>query len=464
MPKTRAHVRSSRRVPELRDSEIDHEISLVDNSAPIDAPQSPTTTIGDTIDHSISSQPLIPPESRAPSTQPPETETENAVPRIEVEDEAGPSGGPDTSRASREDASTSIAGKEPPSKGNGLKKISSGDKRRARPSKEPETAMDILYENQRGGFLCGLPLFSSAALGQLDPPPWTNFAHKPSPTDINTAQVPDPSWEWAWPEWRINRDEAIKTDGDGWEYSFMFSKKFSWHGPKWYNSFVRRRAWIRRRIKKGFGYLANNDPRMSLEYFSVTPTRNDADRGSISQLTAHASVDSPRKSRESKRGEEEIEIQIEITSVDELMTVLRRSRIDREKLEAVENYIEHCADDLHQLQDYMHEIMSLFVFQASRKLLLARLIKLHDDEVGNEEEDPKGKSAALQQKAENLAEAIKHADEEVRRLEYWSDIKGMADSGESRGAVEHGKGWGRDWEGLDKSGPRGVKGDGELPK
>src|SRR4051812_49190219 len=50
--------------------------------------------------------------------------------------------------------------------------------------KAPETAIDILYENQRGGFLCGAPLFSGKALGNLDPPPWTNFAHKASPTDI----------------------------------------------------------------------------------------------------------------------------------------------------------------------------------------------------------------------------------------------------------------------------------------
>lgn len=319
-------MRSSRRVPELRDSEIDHEISLVDHSAPIDGPQSPTATIGDTIDHSISNQPLIPPESRAPSTQPPEAE--DGPPRIEIEDEAGPSGGQDTSQVSAEDVDTSITGKETTSKENGLKKISSGNKRRARSPKKPETAIDVLYENQRGGFLCGLPLFSSAALGPLDPPPWTNFAHKPSPTDINTAQVPDPSWEWAWPEWRVNHDEAIQTDNDGWEYSFMFSKKFSWHGPKWYNSFVRRRAWIRRRIKKGFGYLAN-DARMSLEYFSVNPTRNDVDRGSNGQLTARASTDTPRRSRDSRRGEEEIEVKVDITSVDELMTVLRRSRIDR---------------------------------------------------------------------------------------------------------------------------------------
>ncbi|KAI8966567.1 hypothetical protein F5Y11DRAFT_108370 [Daldinia sp. FL1419] len=444
MPKTNARLRSSRRVPPLKDSEIDHEISLVDHSAPIEEPRPPTSEAGDNVDPSISNQPLISSDSRAPSTQPPEVD--DVQPSNDSPVEAGPSGECDISQASVKYTDGSIIGKRPTSKKESdLERTLSKNKPRPRPSKEVETAIDILYENQRGGFLCGIPLFSSAALGNLDPPPWTNFAHKPSPTDIHTAQVPDPSWEWAWPEWRINRDETIQTDSDGWEYSFMFSKKFSWHGPKWYNSFVRRRAWIRRRIKKGHGYQMN-DPHMNNEYFSIAPSR----------IGSRISQDTSRRSRD---GDEAVAM-VEITTTDELMFVLRKSRIDREKLEAVENYIERCTDDLQKLQDHMHEIMSLFVFQATRKLLLAKLIQLHDDQVDKRQ---KGKFLATQQKAENLAAAIKHADEEVRRLEYWSDIKGMAESGESRGAVDCGKGWDRDWVGLDKSGPRGVREGGELP-
>ncbi|KAI1483066.1 hypothetical protein F4774DRAFT_416656 [Daldinia eschscholtzii] len=442
MPKTNARLRSSRRVPSLKDSEIDHEINLVDHTTSIEEPRSPTPGTGDNIDSSISNQPLISSESRAPSTQPPDVG--DVQPKNSAPAEAGPSAGCDTSQASVKDVDGSTVSKSKP---------------RPRPSKEVETAIDILYENQRGGFLCGIPLFSSAALGNLDPPPWTNFAHKPSPTDVHTAQVPDPSWEWAWPEWRINRDETIETDSDGWEYSFMFSKKFSWHGPKWYNSFVRRRAWIRMRIKKGHGYQMN-DPHMSHEYFSITPSRVESGRTSANQLAARISQETSRKSRDTRGDEGESIAMVDITTADDLMLALRRSRIDREKLEAIENYIEHCTDDLQQLQDYMHEIMSLFVFQATRKLLLARLIQLHDSQADNKQ---KGKSLATQQKAENLAAAIKHADEEVRRLEYWSDIKGMAESGESRGAVDCGKGWNEDWVGLDKSGPRGLRKDGELP-
>ncbi|KAI1773573.1 hypothetical protein F4818DRAFT_116271 [Hypoxylon cercidicola] len=454
MPKTKAHLRSSRRIPSLKDSEIDHEISLVDESRSL----TPETDSNDNdIQHSPSNQPLIPTESRQPSTQP---ETEDAhhsngaatATATAAAAEAGPSNEQDISHASTGETGASVAGTEPVSKENGVQRTLGSKKRHSHQSKEPETAIEILYENQRGGFLCGIPLFSSAALGNLDPPPWTNFVHKPSPTDINTAQVPDPSWEWAWPEWRVNHDEAAQTDSDGWEYSFMFSKKFSWHGPKWYNSFVRRRTWIRRRIKKGFGYQANG-PLMGPDYFSVVPSK-DTERASVDQPTLRASQDT-------RRGDEYgIEAKPNITTTDGLMRVLRRSRIDRERLEAAENYIENCSDELQNLQDHMHEIMSLFVFQASRKLLLSRLIQLHDDEADTKH---KGKSPVTRQKTENLAEAIKHADEEVRRLEYWSDIKGMAESGASRGAVDCGSGWDQGWEGIDQSGPRGVKAKGQLP-
>ncbi|KAI6092195.1 hypothetical protein F4821DRAFT_158997 [Hypoxylon rubiginosum] len=464
MPKTKAHLRSSRRVASLKDNDIDHEISLVDHSTPSEEPRAltpETDSNENNIDHSPSNQPLIPSENRPPSTQP---ETEADQPSngaaTAAATEAGPSSEQDIPDAPTEETGAPVAGKEPAAKENGVQETLGNKKRHSRRPKEPETAIEILYENQRGGFLCGIPLFSSAALGNLDPPPWTNFVHKTSPTDIHTAQVPDPSWEWAWPEWRVNYDEATQADSDGWEYSFMFSKKFSWHGPKWYSSFVRRRTWIRRRIKKGVGYQANGTI-MGPDYFSVVPSK-DAERGSVGGLRAlRASHETRRNSRDSGRGDGDEDVaRANITTTDELMKVLRRSRIDRERLEAAQNHIENCSDELQDLQNHMHEIMALFVFQASRKLLLTRLIQLHDDEADTKQ---KGKSTVSQQKADNLAEAIKHADEEVRRLEYWSDIKGMAESGASRGAVDCDSGWDHGWEGLDNSGPKGVKEADELP-
>lgn len=323
--------------------------------------------------------------------------------------------------------------------------------------KSPETAIDILYENQRGGFLCGIPLFASKALGNLDPPPWTNFAHKPSPTDITTAQPPDPTWEWAWPEWKINHDEGV--DEDGWEYSFAFSKRFSWHGPKWWNSFVRRRAWIRKRVKKDSGYVQEDPSMLNAEYFAVRPA-------SVNSLARSPSrADSRRASKVSttnsqKADLEELE-QPDIEDIESLLRVLRASRIDREKIEAIDSYLEHARDDFASLEGEMHEIMSLFVFQASRRLLLTRLAHVHDQILRMIDEGDS--SEQLRRKAENLTAATKHADEEVRRLEYWSDIKEMVVEGDTKGAMEHCEGWDKSWRGLDTSGRAEPPAPGEGP-
>ncbi|KAI1085268.1 hypothetical protein F5B20DRAFT_137483 [Whalleya microplaca] len=467
MPKSRTRLRSSRRVPPLNDSEIDHEINLVDKS--IHTESSPSVSAGTDsnpdLSMSVSNQPLIPTK---------QTEDEDVRVRSNTESVAGPSGEPEGASAPAKGGSDPVVVEESDSTKVGLTKSGSTNKQLSQhgphPPKEPETAIDILYENQRGGFLCGIPLFSSAALGNLDPPAWTNFAHKSSPTDISTAQVPDPSWEWAWPEWRVNHDESIETDSEGWEYSFMFAKAFSWHGPKWYNSYVRRRTWIRRRVKKGIGYEAYDPHQMNPDYFPTASTQTHhhktamtadeverASNGQPSPITREFT----RDSRDVKGdGQEDTELQKDVRTAGDLMTLLRRTRIDREKLEAIENYIRHCSDDLLQLSEYMHEIMSTFIFQASRKLLLTRLTKFHEEEL---EKQPKEKSPAINRKAENLAEAIKHADEEVRRLEYWSDIKDMAENGETAGAVDCNKGWDSSWEGVDNSGAKGVKEGDELP-
>ncbi|KAI3322583.1 hypothetical protein HD806DRAFT_500438 [Xylariaceae sp. AK1471] len=458
-----AHMRSSRRIPPLTDKDIDHEIKLLDREDSMSA-QEAASLSAQTIQSanlSVPDQPLGRSESTAPLTQ--HTSDGGAL-SIDEEPEAGPSRVPKIQeQPSGEVESSSPENPLGTARDNPQKRFSrftvNGRVTHGQPtpSKEPETAIDVLFENQRGGFLCGIPLFSSAALGNLDPPPWTNYFHKPSPTDIHTAQVPDPSWEWAWPEWRINHDEQIQTDSDGWEYSFMFSKMFSWHGPKWYNSFVRRRAWIRRRVKIGFGYQAIDEHAMNPSYFTVTAKQQE--RGPFRTVTElERSQRGSQRSPERSKDVESTPTATEIKTGGDLMATLRRARVDREKLEAVENYIENCTDDLLPLQHCMHEIMSVFIFQESRRTLLARLTELHDDVSSKAH---KGKSATTS-KAENLAGAIKHADEEVRRLEYWSDIKEMAANGEAVHAVDHQKGWDSRWQGLDKSGAEGVNED-EIP-
>lgn len=321
-------------------------------------------------------------------------------------------------------------------------------------AREREAAIEILYQNERGAFLCGIPLFSAQALGNLDPPAWTNAAHKPSPTDIHTAQVPDPSWEWAWSEWRINHDADAEEDDDGWEYSFMFARQFSWHGPTWWSSFVRRRAWTRKRVKRAeeTAVLVGGDPHLlGPDYFTVHPASEEeasiSHRGSGSRYSL-SKASSRRNSRASPSqlssgagascASSTHKRPAVIEDMETLLHKLRRSRIDREKIEAVENYLAHGDKDLVHLQDEMHEIMALFIFQASRRVLLTGLAHAHGETLAQKKTEP---TPELERREEFLAAAIRHADEEVRRLEYWSDVKEMVAEGESKGGIDENQGW-----------------------
>lgn len=417
MPKIRAH-HSSRRVPPPKDSDFDHEIDLVDR------------------DDEVS--PLRPSLPGASSQQ--GTSASSTGP--EAVHEAAGSVGRDGREEQVGQPSVRIEQPTPQVEINRATPGTRASKDPSRP-KSAESAIDILYENQRGGFLCGIPLFSSKALGNLDPPAWTNYAHKPSPTDIHTAQVPDPTWEWAWPEWRINHDDGV--DEDGWEYSFAFSRKFSWHRARWWNSFVRRRAWIRKRVKRNASDLAKDPHMLNPEYFTIRPSSELARDHSPSRAS------SSRLST-STANMEGVGSNPPIEDADQLLRVLRASRIDREKIEAIDNYLDNAQDGLEGLQQIMHEIMSLFIFQASRRILLSKLTEVYD-KTAAERKKENGADTTTDRRVENLAAAVKHADEEVRRLEYWSDVKSMAQEGDSKGAVDHQQGWDPSWRGVDNSGP-----------
>lgn len=153
------------------------------------------------------------------------------------------------------------------------------------------------------------------------------------------------------------------------------------------------------------------------------------------------------------------EVKPDIDDIETLLETLKFARIDREKLEATENYLQN-AMDLSRLPEEMHEIMSLFIFQASRRLLLSHLMAIYEDTKKTLEQTD---DADLRDRKEALQSALTHADEEVRKLAYWSDVKKMAERGESKGAVDGDKGWCEDWEGIDQSGPE-VPNHGKLPK
>lgn len=533
MPKIRRHHRrSSRRVAPPKDSDFDHEITLVNKEdvSPTSSREflAHTNTNGDTAEPSgsrrrqkrlsVSTDSRSGVEDGDGTPHRVKTSEGTAITDDDVKATAPPDGPsifvqqptPEPNEVERKLSLPSLKSK--PSKASRASRASretNGSTRRKSVTTS-ESAIDILYENQRGGFLCGIPLFSSKALGNLDPPAWTNFAHKASPTDITNAQVPDPSWEWAWPEWRVNHEKDY-ADEEGWEYSFAFWKRVSWHRPKWWNSFVRRRAWIRKRVKKAAGYEAmreGQDPSMlNPEYFTVRASAEINRERSRSRSRTRSKSRSPsrastlmnsRRSRASMRSisealdEEEGEME-GIEDVEELLAVLRECRIDREKIEAVNNYLEHADDNLEGLAGVMHDIMSMFIFQASRRALLVRLTEIYDKiveererkvkdrgEKQEKEKKDKGKSnedkptpptdgamsspgspplspEELEEKQsrreENLHQGVKRADEEVRRLEFWSDVKEMVIEGETNSGVDTDKGWDPSWQGVDQSGP-----------
>ncbi|KAL4906141.1 hypothetical protein BDW74DRAFT_139076 [Aspergillus multicolor] len=232
---------------------------------------------------------------------------------------------------------------------------------------KPNSELDILYENQRGWFFFGIPLYSNQSLLNIDPVPWINASGKRSFVDITNAQVPDPSWEWAWKTWYV--DMSGDVDEQGWQYAFSFSRSSSWHGthPFWH-SFVRRRRWVRLRVKKAsterhrrsrtgleMGHTLNED------YFTIHSAVKRKGTSSSERPSRAASVNLGKTVMD--RQEEDLE---EIRNIPTLMHAVKTAIVDREKLDAVRKFVEDGGEELYYLDGKVPEIMSRFVYQTSR--------------------------------------------------------------------------------------------------
>ena len=123
---------------------------------------------------------------------------------------------------------------------------------------------------------------------------------------------------------------------------------------------------------------------------------------------------------------------------DVLLRKMQAAAVDRERLMLVRDYTKDADDkDLRRLGEEMEKIMRLCIYQTSRRQLLAELTERLEDA----KDETKG----------SLTRAIMSADEQVKRLEYWSDIRSMAEEGV--GEVG-GKTWPSEkWRGIDNSGP-----------
>lgn len=210
------------------------------------------------------------------------------------------------------------------------------EERDQRPPQTPDSHIDILYENQRGWFVFGLPLFSSRALWNLriDQSPWVDAKFKPSPVNITNAQVPDPSWVWEWKSWYVDMSHDV--DEEGWQYSLWF-RGGAWHGNHpWFHSFVRRRRWLRKRVKQKLPPKSLVNERLFGDTFSVGTT--------LARALTSAGPASLQNSGESSLDEE-------VRNVPTLMAKLKRAAIDREKIVLINKFIEDGGEELHYLAE-----------------------------------------------------------------------------------------------------------------
>ncbi|GAB7343391.1 hypothetical protein MBLNU457_1429t1 [Dothideomycetes sp. NU457] len=331
-------------------------------------------------------------------------------------------------------------------------------KKKLRQAIDEDAVIDVLYENQRGLFTLGVPHFSSNSLLNFDPKPWINAQGRTSPVNITNAQVPDPEWEWAWKSWYVDMSRDV--DEDGWEYSLAFGG-FSWHGNHpWFHSFVRRRRWLRKRVRKHAHHHAGKTPdkkhmseahMLTPEYFTIHPSKTRTTTDSQTPSLAASGALRAKTSREN------IEDSQDIRDIATLLKLLKSASIDRQKLVLVRNFVQNASDELYYLQDQIPDIMARLVFQNSRRHLLEMLMEqVNAASAHRDEHTAQSKPEGDREKSriDNLLKAVDAADREVRRLEYWSDIRRMVREGEAGGPVENSSTWpAEEWQGLEASGP-----------
>lgn len=287
---------------------------------------------------------------------------------------------------------------------------------------ENDTFIEVLYENQRGVFFCGIPLYSGNSLLNFDPSPWQTSTFRDSPVNITDAQVPDPSWAWTWKTWYV--DMSYDVDEEGWQYSFSFSHGYPWHGTHpWFHSFVRRRRWLRKRVRIHSLKLSRNPGNikdahlLSADYFTIHASRErDRSRGSSADRAATHRTSMIESFPSESEGEDDIG---DVSDILKLMTILRKARIDREKISAVRAFIDLAGDDLLYLGDKMAEIMGLFIYHTSRLQLRSDLYQSlkdaknkHEGKATAGEADDKEKES-LAKRISNLTKAVRATDEHL---------------------------------------------------
>ena len=292
---------------------------------------------------------------------------------------------------------------------------------------EHHTFIDVLYENQRGFFFCGLPLYSSNSLLNFDPAGWQNSTFHDSPVDITNAQVPDPSWQWAWRTWYVDMSNDV--DEEGWQYSFSFGSRFAWHGNHpWFHSFVRRRRWLRKRAKASLYHRTARKGNMkeahmlNADYFTIHATKRDRSRDSSADRTTNYRSSFVGAYNAASDSEDDMG---EIEDVAALMAALKRSIVDREKIAAVKVFLKHGGDELLYLAAAMPNIIEDFVHQTSVRQLQHSLLLALDQATkdADDGQDDQETERAKKRRVDNLVKAVHVAGVHINDLDFWSNLR-----------------------------------------
>lgn len=294
---------------------------------------------------------------------------------------------------------------------------------------DEDTFIDVLYENQRGAFFCGIPLYSAKALGNLDPAQWQNSHFQNSAVDIKDAQLPDPSWQWVWRTWYVDMSHDV--DEQGWEYSFNFAGRFAWHGSHpWFHSFVRRRRWLRKRARI---HTSNTGKRQETgleqahklndDYFTIHSAKRERDPSEDRTTTFHSSF------LGSDRGDSEDEEDFtEVADIPTLLVALRNARVDREKIMAVRSFLKQGGDEIYYLSDNIESILRNLIHQTSRRQLQYSLLEALDRASQNGDASADAKDDVKEKEkqkllVQNLQKAVKEAGVHINDRDYWGDLK-----------------------------------------
>jgi hypothetical protein len=233
---------------------------------------------------------------------------------------------------------------------------------------------------------------------------------------------------------------SYDVDEEGWQYSFTFSLRFAWHGTHpWYHSFVRRRRWLRERVKRReTGCRETEDVVMQAQILDGDQFTHNVStiRAEMPKVGPESAPANYMRSMTSREEDTEAEVpQDQVRDILTLMDKLKNSTVDRERIDAIKHFIDQGGEELIHLQEKVSpnspksrcfnvanslkipDIMSIFLFQTSR----AQLLDFLWDAIDSIPENPTDEE--MERKRNSLFSAIAAAEDYLSGLEWWIDNK-----------------------------------------